>query len=417
TATGGTLGTAASYQFGTGSTTLTATTATTYTLSSVTATATYWVKIVTTSVCAAPGGSATRAITVYDLPTISTHPAATATCANGTVKLTVAANNATAYQWRKDGVDVSEGSNYNTATYTTATLTATATYSVVVTNGMDACSTTSDNAVVTVHKLPTITLASGSSAQTVTYGNAMTQIKYNAANATGDTVTGLPTGVSGAWASNVYTISGTATGSGTYSYTVTTTNGNGCTNAKATGNITVLLPAVCVPKTLTLGTVGRTNSNTYKRNGITVAAPVTASYCDKATYAGGSSGAYQVDCRNNTTTDLGHLFSWCLVVQYADKLCPSPWRVPSRNDFCNYAGLGNECTGNTSVIRYGMEGWLHGGYSTREGELNRQDSYGYYWSATEADSDRRYSLQLEGSTTSPATLYNIGYGFSLRCVR
>ena len=63
TASGGTLGTAASYQFGTGSSTLSTGTATTYVVNP-TATTTYWVKIVTTSACAAPAGTPTRAITV-----------------------------------------------------------------------------------------------------------------------------------------------------------------------------------------------------------------------------------------------------------------------------------------------------------------------------------------------------------------
>jgi hypothetical protein len=331
TASGGALSTAASYQFGTGNETLTSTTATTYTLSSVTATATYWVKVVTTSACAAPSGSPTCDITVHDLPTI--------------------------------------------------------------------------------------TLASGSSAQTVTYGAAMTSIKYNTANASSATVAGLPSGVSGAWASNVYTISGTPTSHGTSSYTVTTTNDNGCTNAKATGNITVPLPAGCVPKTLNLGTVGRTNSNTYTRNGITVAAPVTATYCDKATYAGGSSGVYQVDCRNNTNNDYGHLFSWCMVVQYADKLCPSPWRVPSRNDFCYYAEKGNECTGYSDDIKSGMEGWLLGGCSEPDGVLAHTGSIGLYWSATAQNSTDAYNPYLYSTGYILPGNYGKGYGLSLRCVR
>jgi uncharacterized protein (TIGR02145 family) len=105
--------------------------------------------------------------TVTPTPKITTQPAGTAICSDGTVKLTVAASNATAYQWRKNGSDVSEGSNYTTAAYTTAALAANATYSVVVYN--NACSTVSDNAVVTVYSdfTPGAILTTG---ETICYG-------------------------------------------------------------------------------------------------------------------------------------------------------------------------------------------------------------------------------------------------------
>jgi hypothetical protein len=267
--------------------------------------------------------------TVFLTPEITTQPASTVICSGSTAVLTVAATNATAYQWKKDGYDVSDGDGGQSATYTTAPLTDNATYSVVVTNGIAACSTTSDNAVVTVndlptvstsnparcgegdvtltaiaggstttamtytwivgngaaqttttgslplssvvvgstaysvtvtnengctsaadagtitvHGLPAITLASASSstAQTVTAGDAVADIQYTTANATGANISGTPTGVSGTWSSNVHTISGTPTSSGTFNYTVTTTNGNGCTDASATGKIIVTLP-------------------------------------------------------------------------------------------------------------------------------------------------------------------------------
>jgi uncharacterized protein (TIGR02145 family) len=84
-------------------------------------------------------------------PTISVHPAATSACSGATVQLGVAATNATAYQWKKNGANVSEGSGYTTANYTTAALSGNATYTVVVSNGLSACSTTSNDAPVTVY--------------------------------------------------------------------------------------------------------------------------------------------------------------------------------------------------------------------------------------------------------------------------
>jgi uncharacterized protein (TIGR02145 family) len=64
------------------------------------------------------------------------------------VQLSVRATNATAYQWRKNGNNVSDGSGGTTANYITAALTAGATYSVVVANG--SCSVASNSAVVSI---------------------------------------------------------------------------------------------------------------------------------------------------------------------------------------------------------------------------------------------------------------------------
>jgi uncharacterized protein (TIGR02145 family) len=89
-----------------------------------------------------------RSITVHPLPTITIQPAATSVCSGGTVMLSVTASNTTAYRWYKNGSATGEGSNYTSAAYTTAALTAAATYSVVVANG--SCSVTSSNAVVSV---------------------------------------------------------------------------------------------------------------------------------------------------------------------------------------------------------------------------------------------------------------------------
>jgi uncharacterized protein (TIGR02145 family) len=92
--------------------------------------------------------------TVVPNPTITTQPVATSACAGGTVQLSVAANNATAYQWRKNGVNVTDGSGGTTTHYVTGALSASATYSVVVSNG-GACTVTSADAAVTVHTAPT----------------------------------------------------------------------------------------------------------------------------------------------------------------------------------------------------------------------------------------------------------------------
>jgi hypothetical protein len=73
--------------------------------------------------------------------------------------------------------------------------------------------------------------------QTVCQNTAITTINLATTGATGATFAGLPAGVTGTWAGNVATISGTPTVSGTFNYTVTTTGG--CPPATTTGTITV----------------------------------------------------------------------------------------------------------------------------------------------------------------------------------
>jgi uncharacterized protein (TIGR02145 family) len=89
-------------------------------------------------------------VTVVDClnPAITAHPEATSVCPGGTVTLSVTASPVTAYLLRNNGSATSEGSNYTGAAYTTAALTAGATYSVVVANG--SCSVTSNDAVVSM---------------------------------------------------------------------------------------------------------------------------------------------------------------------------------------------------------------------------------------------------------------------------
>ncbi|MFM7031985.1 MAG: putative Ig domain-containing protein, partial [Bacteroidota bacterium] len=87
----------------------------------------------------------------------------------------------------------------------------------------------------------TLSSASGTNSQSICQGSAITNIAYTTTAATGATVTGLPAGVTGVWASNAVIISGTPTAAGTFNYTVTLTGCNGGTST-ATGTITVAAP-------------------------------------------------------------------------------------------------------------------------------------------------------------------------------
>jgi hypothetical protein len=82
-------------------------------------------------------------------------------------------------------------------------------------------------------------VSAASSTPTLCEGTALTSITHTTIGATGiGTATGLPSGVTAAWSSNIITISGTPTVSGVFSYSIPLTGGVGSVNA--TGSITVL---------------------------------------------------------------------------------------------------------------------------------------------------------------------------------
>ncbi|WP_333600902.1 beta strand repeat-containing protein, partial [Flavobacterium sp.] len=88
------------------------------------------------------------------VPSISAHPTTQAVCTGTTLSLSVTASDATAYQWRKDGVNISGATS---STYSDSTITSSdaGSYDVIIT-GSTACATiTSNAAVITVNEAPT----------------------------------------------------------------------------------------------------------------------------------------------------------------------------------------------------------------------------------------------------------------------
>jgi uncharacterized protein (TIGR02145 family) len=269
--------------------------------------------------------------------------------------------------------------------------------------------------VITLMPPPTITLISDSDWVVVALNAAMAEIKYVTTVANGATVTGLPPGVSGTWAANTYAIGGTPTQFGTFPYTVTTTNAHGCIDASATG--TILVSSNCVPASFNLGTVGFTSTDTYTRNGITISAPVTATGCQKSTYNGGEWPPHNADCRDNPGYD-GDLFSWCMVVQYANQLCPSPWRWPTVTDWRIYADFATpNGPGTTNNFYAGMDGWTYNGFAQADGSLSALGSRSMHWTSSEYGMYSAYALQVESGGNLPDYTPPKGTGVNLRCVQ
>ena len=112
------------------------------------------------------------------------------------------------------------------------------TYTIDLTGGCGNISTTGTISV-SLENIISLSSAVGSDAQTVCVNTALTNITYVTVLATGATITGLPSGVSGSWAGDVVTISGTpdTTIGSPFTYTVELTGG--CGVVSTTGTITV----------------------------------------------------------------------------------------------------------------------------------------------------------------------------------
>ncbi len=111
-------------------------------------------------------------------------------------------------------------------------------YTITLTGGCGA-GTATGTIRVTPNNTISRTSAVGTDNQTVCVNTPITNITYATTGATGATITGLPTGVTGNWAANVVTISGTpsVTAGSPYNYTITLTGG--CGTVTATGTISV----------------------------------------------------------------------------------------------------------------------------------------------------------------------------------
>ena len=103
-------------------------------------------------------------------------------------------------------------------------------YSIPLTGG---CA--SVNATGTINVSADNTASAASSSPNVCINTALTDITHTTTGATGiGSTTGLPAGITAAWASNTITISGTPTASGNFSYSIPLTGGSGSVNATGT---------------------------------------------------------------------------------------------------------------------------------------------------------------------------------------
>jgi len=134
-------------------------------------------------------------------------------------------------------------------------------------------------------------------------------------------------------------------------------------------------------------------------------------------------------CRSNLPFS-NTLFPWEAVNIFGFFLCPSPWRVPTVEDFCNLNKIlfnHNRCYSHKVTPEHATEKFvdlLGGTFSgasggSRNERLFFHDVKAYYWSQTEYDSDYafHFTIDVHGNVQPRSLLSGKMLGFSLRCVR
>lgn len=196
------------------------------------------------------GSNVNGVLTVNNNTSITTHPSTDvqSICQNSsaTSLSVVASGLGLSYQWYSNTAASNSGGNLisgaTSASYTPPTASVGTLYYYVIVSGSCGASVTSNvSGAVTVNSTSSAALSSavGTNNQTLLNdGTPITPITYALVNISGASVSGLPTGISGTYSGNTFTISGTPSQVGTFNYSITFTANCG-TVANLTGTIKV----------------------------------------------------------------------------------------------------------------------------------------------------------------------------------
>jgi uncharacterized protein (TIGR02145 family) len=395
-------GSGAVYEWGTGNTigasSLGTSAGNTYSVSLSVAT-TYWVRLRGTDACSVTTtDGATISVTANAPPTAPTMGGNGSQC-GGTRSITASyGSGGNGIRWTDDSSTVTPRSVSITGTY------------YAVTRSAAGCESAAASVSVTIYTAPSISHSGGAASQSVNQGAAITTIRYTASNATSISRSGstFPSNLSGTTSGLVHTISGTPNTAGVFSYTVTTSNSNGCTNASASGTITV---AVGTPQYAA-------STKTWVVGTQTWSDVIRVPACNKTDY---SANDYTADCRNGS---YGYFYSARYVSNNSSTLCPSPWRVPTTTDFCTLDKTlfgtttctnRNTTTGYTTYTSSRWGGNLAGSINGNNTVLNAGS--GRFTALPLRDGNSQYSLFYSNTGVLPISYSGNDDGNQVRCVR
>jgi hypothetical protein len=255
------------------------------------ASTTYYRMKATVDTCVAYSPSVTITVTQGPTGTLSsaTGTNAQSLCENTALTtITYSTSNATGatFSGLPDGVTGSYASNVVTIS---GTPTATGTFSYTVTLA-GSCDVTLTGSIIVSNTNNTISLtsASGTDAQSIDNNVAITSITYNTTGATGATISGLPTGITGTWSNNNISINGTPTTSGVYNYTISLTGG--CGSVSTTGTITV--KGVTITSNISGSSICAGTSVTFNATAIGFTSPTYQWYKNNVAISGATSSTY-----------------------------------------------------------------------------------------------------------------------------
>jgi uncharacterized protein (TIGR02145 family) len=198
--------------------------------------------------------------------------------------------------------------------------------------------------------------------------------------------------------------------------------------------LTAINCATGVPNSGTFGTVawgGNTTISVHRTVGDQQWSDVVSvTNCDKTSWDSPGTAPFQTECRNSDGNNNfhGHYFSWCFVMRYAARLCPSPWRVPTVEDFrALHTTLGHTLPALGSSVNIiantymgtanSQVGGRWGGSRFTGHAASVASAPSFYWSSSEADNTHARALYFGVTDVGPENSNNKGNGFALRCVR
>jgi uncharacterized protein (DUF302 family) len=129
--------------------------------------------------------------------------------------------------------------------------------------------------------------------------------------------------------------------------------------------------------------------------------------CTKVSYLSIDDLFYPPDSQyRDDANGYGYYYNWTCVRYRGTTLCPTPWRVPSKEDM-------QKLINNTTSAAL-VDAWGYGGYA-RSGGSNYTKSSAYYWSSTESQGYYSYALDYDAYSHTITGMSWIS-GLQVRCV-
>jgi hypothetical protein len=132
---------------------------------------------------------------------------------------------------------------------------------------------------------------------------------------------------------------------------------------------------------------------------------IVVSACNKEVF---TNSYIEPQCRSYTAGgQLLYYYNWPYVNANQNAMCPSPWRVPTKDDFTALMSAANPSTL--------VNAWGYGGYVNESG-MNGADTLAYYWSSMGYGSAGAYELYYYSAYLYVGSTYKY-YGQPVRCVK